>query len=174
MRKLSFNGKSARYMLLSIVIISFVLKCKLYADERTQISNIRFETVDEKVIIYYDLNGPRDLEYQIKIILKRDSQKSFAYSPKLLTGDVGRGLFVGRSRKVVWDVKKEFAAGLEGSDYYFVVNAEPVGRGGNMVPWLGVGAVMLGGGVAAILLLSKDHDQPPPASGFPGPPGRPR
>src|SRR5436190_8265263 len=112
------------------LMLPIFLSGVVYAGEKPEIANVRFESVNDKVIVHYDLSGPQDIEYKIGLFLKRDTRKTFAYTPKLVTGDIGQGHFAGRNRQIVWDAKKEFTAGLDSSDYYFEVSAEPVVSGG--------------------------------------------
>lgn len=159
---------------LLLVCLMIVIAASLSrADEPMRVTNVRFTVDSGRVTIHYDLVAARDADVEIGLRLRRESERSFSYTPKLITGDIGHGKFAGIGRTIVWDSRKEFTAGLSGSDYYFEVTAEPAGRGGFPVPWIGLGAALVGGGVAAVLLLRSDKEQPPPSTGFPGPPGRP-
>ena len=157
-------------MKIFIALSLLLLASQSLAEEKIQIRNVRFETAGEKVIVHYDLGGPSDWEYKVGITLRKENKKVFAYTPRYVSGDVGQGHFAGSDRQIVWDSRKEFTAGLDTSDFYFEVSAEPVEHGG-MGVWIGVGAAVIAGGGIAAILLSKNHEEPP--SVFPGPPGRP-
>src|SRR6266850_5800090 len=109
MRTPSSKSISAVYAALAVLALITLAVSAAAGEDRPQIRNIRFESADTQVTVYYDLDGPADQEFDVRIILRRENQKAFAYIPRLLTGDVGRGRFAGRNRKVVWEVKKEFA-----------------------------------------------------------------
>jgi hypothetical protein len=123
--------------------------------QQTILTNIYFEAYDNEIIIYYDLSGDKEDEYEIEIFLKSEIDPIFKVKPTHVTGDIGEGYFVGKERKIVWPYTRDFAAPLDGSDFYFEVNATKLGG----IPWYYyVGGAGLAGGLAAILLIKKDEE----------------
>jgi hypothetical protein len=145
------------------------------AQEKIRVQNVRFEVAGTRVVVGYDLVGPADRDYIVKVILRREANQSFLHIPKTVTGDVGEGRFVGKSKQVTWDILKEFPQGLDGDDFFFVVDVELIRPGSKLLWWIGGGAAVVGGA----LLLLKDTIFPPkgaaatPEGGFPRPVGRP-
>ncbi|MBK7259702.1 MAG: hypothetical protein IPI01_18270 [Ignavibacteriae bacterium] len=141
----------------------------------TSIDNVRFEATADLVKIYYDLNAPVDMVHDVRIALRRESDITFTYRPLNITGDVGTIVFPGQKRRVVWEILKEFPDGLQGDDYYFVIEAEYVEpEGSSSWLWIGGGAAVVGG-VVLLLVGGKDTPPviPPVPNVFPQPPARP-
>ena len=161
-------------LILRFSFFSFILFCSsnLYAQEKI---NATFEASEGKIFIYYQFKGDPDQDFNVEVTLRRTSVPSFKLTPSEMTGDVGEGKFAGRQRTVVWRLKPEEEAMLEGEDFYFEVTAEPIEQGGGGIPWwVYAGGVAVGGGVAAILLLNKkDEGGGSTSTNLPNPPGRP-
>ena len=144
----------------------------LFAQEKIDAT---FEASEGKIFIYYEFKGDPDKEFNIEVTLRRTSVPSFKLVPSQMTGDVGEGKFAGRQRTVVWRLKPEEEAILDGDDFYFQVTAEPL-EGGGGIPWYVWGGAAVGGGVAAFLLLNKKDEGTGgggTSTSFPSPPGRP-
>ncbi|MBI4548346.1 MAG: hypothetical protein HY707_10220 [Ignavibacteriae bacterium] len=151
-------------LLLQIVPLTDIL-----AQEKIAVKNVRHIESKRKIIINYDLDGPSDKKYRVKVFLKRMSDLTYEHSPKNLTGDVGEGQFSGPNREIIWDLLQEFPEGIEGEDFKFVVDAEIISKGPGLAILIGGGAGIVGAGVLVYLLLKKtDEDK-----GFPLPPDRP-
>jgi hypothetical protein len=154
---------------------SFILFCSsgLLAQEKI---NTTFEASEGKIFIYYEIKGDPDKEFNVEVTLRRTSVPSFELTPSQMTGDIGDGKFAGRQRTIVWRLKPEEEAILDGDDFYFQVTVVPVEEGGG-IPWyVYAGGAAVGGGVAALLLLSKKDeggDGGSTTTSFPSPPGRP-
>ena len=172
MRSFISRAKLIHFVLVVTIVLQAIPLSKSRAEDDIRLENVRSEVSPGKIIVYYDLIGPRDEGYEVTLTLRRQSDKSFAYTPKILSGDLGRGLFAGRNRKVIWDTSKEFPQGLGWDDYYFVVSASFVSRGSNVLLW--IGAALLAGGAATYFLLTKDKEASPTITDFPSPQGRPR
>jgi hypothetical protein len=136
--------------------------------EKIKVDNIRHKIVDGDIVIIYDLNGPADYEYTLKLTMKRKSNGVFQYKPRNLSGDIGKGFFSGKDRQIVWKISKEFPSGFFNEDFYFEVNVDQISQnsGSNTLLWIGAGAVVIGGGVAAYYLWLK----PKKTESFPDPP----
>lgn len=131
-----------------------------------------FEAVEGKVLIYYTVKGEPEKEYDVNVVLKRSDDPSFELVPEDMSGDVGKGKFAGSRKTIIWHIKPEEEALLEGEDFYFEVTAAEIKEGGSF-PWAWVlGGAAVAGGAAAYFILSKD-DPAETATNLPGPPGRP-
>jgi hypothetical protein len=130
--------------------------------------NIRLEIKKGTVTIFYDLNGPTEIEYNIDVAVKKEKDKNFIHIPQEITGDKGKGYYAGKNRKIIWNYSKEFPAGLE--DAYFelttsilskpVETAEikDVGKGSNLIYYIG-GGVLVAGGITALILSGKTTEK---------------
>ena len=159
--------------ILPVIILLTFISGTAYSQER--ISTTFEASPDGKIFIYYQLNGNPDREYDISVVLKRTSVPSFELKPSDLSGNVGRGKYGDGSKKtIIWTLKPEEQAILNGEDFYFVVNADEVESGGG-IPWyVYVGGAALVGGTAAVLLLNKKSDNTTTTgTDFPLPPARP-
>lgn len=147
-------------------------------DAPVRISGVSFRVVGDIVQVYYDLAGKLNQVYTVRLYLRRESDPSFFYVPVNVTGDIGTIVFPGERHRITWEMTQEFPEGLEGTDYYFVVETDvPKEKGISPLVWIGGGAAVVGGVVLAIVLSSSSDDGPPPppggGEGFPTPPGRP-
>ena len=95
---LSAGAWLALLLLFSVYVVS--------AQEKIRVQNVRFEVAGTRVVVGYDLEGPADRDYIVKVILRREAYQSFLHIPKTITGDVGEGRFVGKSKQVTWDILK--------------------------------------------------------------------
>ncbi|MCL5021356.1 MAG: hypothetical protein M1339_06835, partial [Bacteroidetes bacterium] len=104
---------------------------------------------------------------------RRRSDPSFQYSPKQLKGDIGVGKYGGADREIVWDLRDEFPMGLQGSDYYFVVDAKDIesGHSAGILTWIGAGAAVIIAAVTYVIVMHNGGPRSP--SSYPAPPGRP-
>ena len=150
------------------LIIILLVNGFIFSQEKVSAT---FEAVEGKVLIYYTLKGDSEKEYDVNAILKRSNDASFELIPEDMTGDIGKGKFAGARKTIIWHIKPEEEALLEGEDFYFEVTAVEVKEGGGF-PWLYVlGGAAVAGGAAAYFLLSKDD--PAETTNLPSPPGRP-
>lgn len=139
-----------------------------------KVTNVDFEPKQNKIFITYDLDGEKDTEYEIAVVLKREEFSGFIFRPKLLTGDVGDGIRPGKGKEIVWDVTKEYHIDPDVTDFFFEVTAS-LEKSGGIAWYYYVGAAVLGGGTAAVLLLGKKSEEETPVTKTPigTPPGRP-
>lgn len=137
------------------------------------VSNVHYAVNGFRVKVWFDLAGKKDAKYNVGILLRNRNDPAFRYAPKALTGNVGTGAFAGRNNLIVWDMSKEFPQGLQGSGYYFVVNAQRVssGHSTSILTWIGAGAVAVAA-VVTYVVVSHNGGPTSPAS-YPNPPGRP-
>jgi len=143
--------------------------------QKRVVNNVRFTIYGSLVTINYDLQGDPEARYSVSLILRKESDSTFRYSPKELTGDIGLGKYAGRGKKIVWDISDEFPQGLQGSDFYFVVNAKEVeGRSSTgILTWIGAGAAVIVATVTYII-VTRNRGGSGVTPSYPIPPGRPK
>ena len=140
---------------------------------KAKVENVHYDVANNLAVIHYDFIGGGSEKYRIDLFLRSEKDSTFSYRPKNVHGDVGEGSHEGKDRKIVWDMKGEFAQGIEGSDYFFEVRAERVSSSVDALVWIGAGVAVLGT-IAALHFLGSGADESPAAqSQFPSPPGRP-
>ena len=163
-----------RFRSLCVVLVSLLLTEPLtpaFARSGEDIAiNVRFQLSGNRIVVTYDLTGPVDREYNVKLMLKRKQIPSYEYAPKALTGDFGTGKFGGSGRQITWEILREYPNGLEGDDYYFRIEATMISQGSNFLYYLGGGAAVVG--AAAYFLLGKKTETVVEGN-FPQPTGRP-
>jgi len=158
-------------MKLSLIIIAIIFYQQFIFPQ--EISNVEFEAQKDKIIVYYDLTGDEDKEYEVTLLLRREEYSRFVFYPKNVEGDVGKGKFAGTKRKIVWDVNKDYHIDPEVEDYYFEIKVKELKVG---ISWYYyVGAALLGGGTAAAIILGKNKEKDTPVNKTPigAPPVRP-
>jgi hypothetical protein len=166
------KSRSLCYLLIVCLLASSVSVARGVTDEQIKAQNVRFQAVGTKIVIRFDVEGPQDRDCTVKLILKREQNQSFAHIPRATAGDIGEGRFVGKDREISWDILKEFPQGLEGDDYYFVVEVELISRGMSPLWYVGGGLAIVGG-VAAFLLGKSSPASATATESFPKPIGRP-
>ena len=173
MQRFSIQSKPLCYLLIGLLFLQGIPFSAASAREEEQVQNVRFEISGTRIVILYDLQGSASETYVVKVTLKRTSSTTFAYIPKIVSGDIGEGKLHGKNRRIVWDILREFPQGLAGDDFVFEITAVLIPSGSNAWLWIGGGAAVVGG--AAILLLKGTSKTAGTTSetGFPQPIGRP-
>ncbi len=140
------------------------------------VENVHYAVSNGDVIINYDLMGLPNQKYKVTVELRRGSDSSFSYVPKILSGDVGVGKFAGKGREIIWDFNQEFPDGLPGKDYYFVVSAQKISSSPPILTWIGMGAAAVAATATYLIISKKNGSLASGSSGvsFPPPPGRPK
>jgi len=134
--------------------------------------NVMYLQDGDNLIIYYDLDGDTKLNYNVEILVRGIDDESIEYIPKSISGDVGEGKFVGRSRTINWEISKDFPEGLEDEQYFIEMTVEE--ESGGLAWYYYVGAAVVGGTAAAVILggSSSDGGTDTPTT-LVAPPGRP-
>jgi len=168
-----------------LLMFTFTMLPFIALAEIPRITNVHFEMNDTIVVIQYDItalkkNTKQSIndaeEFNIVVILRKENEPGFSLTLTYVTGDVGKGRWSGKNKKIFWDIRKEFPNGIEGADYYIEIRGEPVAveEEGNIYTWLGIGAsAVVAGGIAAYFIISGSNSGDK-KEGFPMPPGRPK
>jgi hypothetical protein len=149
------------------LILFTLLSSIIFSQEKVSAT---FEAVEGKILVHYSIKGDPAKEYDVDVVLKRTGDSSFELVPDEMSGDVGKGKFAGSQRTIIWHIKPEEEAKLEGEDFYFEVTAVEITSGGFPWGWV-LGGAAVAGGAAAYFILSKDKTEDP--VNLPIPPGRP-
>jgi len=165
-----------RHVCIVLVGVMLLEAAPLYtvrAGEGIKITNISFRLVGPRVVITYDLEGPESDMFRTRLSLRKESDSTFIVVPIKVGGDVGEGVYPGTNKQITWDFLSEFPGGLEGTDYYFTVDAEVYSPRSNLIYWIS-GALAVAGAAAAYLLGTKASASASTTdTGFPTPVGRP-
>lgn len=165
-----------KVVVISILLIDLGSRPAYSSAERpaSKVTDVRFVISGLKVTVTYNLEGQQGAKYDVTLLLRKRSDASFEYTPRDLTGDVGLGEFAGQDRKMTWNMSNEFPQGLEGSDFYFVVNAKEVeaAKSTSLLTWIGAGAAVIAAAVTYVIVMQNRGPGSPPS--YPVPPGRPQ
>ena len=136
----------------------FIVFSALMLGQQKGVSNIEYkELPDRTYLISYDLNEDADKTFEVNLFLRSEEDDHFSLKLNMVTGDVGKGKFAGRGRKIVWNKQVEFAGEL--STFSFEVIAS-VQKG---IPWYYyVGSAVVAGGITAILVSGKKAETSTP------------
>ncbi len=136
-----------------------------------QISNVNFEIVETHAVVYYDLSGDDNTEYEVSLILKREEADAFVFEPKTLSGDFGKKISPGKKKRIVWAMQSEYFIDPEVKDFYFeVVAKEPSSKSF----WYYISGIALAGGATAAILISNHKDTPAAVESIGSAPDRPK
>jgi hypothetical protein len=90
----------------AILILLIFVGNGLYAQSKAQVENVDFFVEGETLVINYDLEKAKTGElFNITVnIMTKAGKKISAFS---FTGDVGKGIYGGKGKKIVWDLTKD-------------------------------------------------------------------
>lgn len=90
----------------NIVFIGFLI---LICNEinAQQISNVHFEQQGKEIIIYYDLNGNANEQYDISVYCSTDGRNTWGSKLNHVSGEVGKKISPGINHQITWDVLAE-------------------------------------------------------------------
>jgi hypothetical protein len=150
-----------------VLLFSFLFTAMLRADEGDAI-NIDVLSQGNAIIIYYDLIPFADRgRYDVTLQISTDGGRTYDTSSNLVTGDIGKNIYPGMRKRIIWYPDREYIDPIGPERYTFRILTERRG-GGRGLLYVILGAVVAGGGTAAYFLLGGSDD-----SGFPDPPDRP-
>lgn len=137
------------------------------------VSNVYYTMKDSDAVVHYDLSGPADEPYNVRLVLRRETQPFFKLQPIDITGDVGTEEHPGRNKEIVWQLYKDVPYGLDGDDYYFEVSVTRLGLKEGGASWLYyVGGAVVAG--AAAVYFGTDLSNKGGGNPIPPPPPRPQ
>ncbi|MGD0337703.1 MAG: hypothetical protein ABSB78_02835 [Bacteroidota bacterium] len=161
------------YLFALAIIIEGIPLTIVQAEEKVEVRNVRFEVSGKVIVLNYDLQGPANRDYKVSLTLKRKMDITFQYKPIVLKGSVGEDCQIGDNKQITWDILKEMPQGLEGDDFYFIIQAELIPASSYTWWYIAGGAAVVGGAVAYIVLSKGGGETTLVAQGFPKPVGRP-
>jgi len=89
-------------------LLSLLLGLSFYYPSQAQkIDNIDFTSNDKEIWITYDLSGNNNQTFEIRVYLSKDGGLNWDGPLKQVSGDVGKNIQPGASKKITWDVLKE-------------------------------------------------------------------
>jgi len=136
-----------------------------------RVGEATWEIKGDKVIITYELFLPVDRMYDIGVLLRRKSNKSFRLFPKATEGAVGQLEYAGGRNQILWDYKRDIRSELNREDYWFQITAREIRDGGGISWWVYAAGGAAAAVVGAILLLNGDDEPdllPEPPNTRPG------
>ena len=163
---------------ISVPLMSLSLLCLLCdaqafgGDENFRLTRVDWIVTRDEVVISYDLEGATDETYIVSVVLLRENDKTYSFTPLLVNGNIGQGKFAGKGNEIRWSYKNDFVRDLSGNDFYFEVKVEKPGG----IPWIVVGGGAAIAGIVLALTLNPPTSESGPASGtnvLPFPPPRP-
>ena len=100
----------------------FIILClpKSGYSQAISATNIHWRLADKKIEVFYDLPGNKDT-IEVKIYFHKESNPAFSYSPRTVKGSIGKGVFSGKGKKIVWSTKNEPASLFTGGGFYFKI-----------------------------------------------------
>jgi hypothetical protein len=121
---------------------------------------LKYEIVDVQMkdgqfILKYDLNESSDAEYVVKTVFLREKDPLFKIIPLSTSGAIGRGKFAGKDNTIVWDYKNDYAADLNGDDFYFVLDIKRIEHSSTPWLWIGLGSAAAAGTAVYFILGNK-------------------
>jgi hypothetical protein len=141
------------------------------ADEEIRVTIKAVDVKPDLIVISYELIGAESESYEVSFVLLKEGSSAFRVPVRSASGDLGKGQFSGGTRQVRWEYKRDSPANLEGDGFYFEITVTRVSRS-NLLLYVGLGALAIGGGVA-ILAAKKGGGEAPSPTELPLPPARP-
>lgn len=149
-----YNMKVTRKHWLTLFMITFVLPFFSISSSFAQgfvVQNVHFQDNDKQIIIYYDLLGKENNQFEVRVILSSDGAKTFSIEPKTLSGAIGM-VTAGAGKEIYWDMHNDYPEGLWGENFIFQIEATRIKtKKRGMWPYFVGGAAVLGGGAAYFL-----------------------
>ena len=171
----------SRYQRLITIVVLPVLALFLFhepaearkrKDEEPKVTNIRWVTKNDMIVVNYDLKGSSDAKYEIDIVMKNEKDATFSLVPTSVDGDIGQGMFAGTNREIRWYYRHDYPKGFEGAGYYIEIHAKTVGGQSNLLYYI-IGAAAVTGGVIALVVGKGQSSGGNGITYLPMPPGRP-
>jgi hypothetical protein len=171
----SIIGEVVKVLWLSATLALPVLTSTTWAQEtrepQPEVANARWSVQGNDIVINFELIAPADKTYKISVVLRRESDKSFAFVPKTVSGAVGEGKYAGQ-REMRWAFRKDIPKGLVGNDFWFEISADEIIETGTSKFWYYAGgaAAVVAGGVVYYMTSGTKSTTPSSPAKLPTPP----
>ena len=107
-----------------VSIFLFAITFEYYSANSFSVRNVNFLPLHKTIHVYYDLIADSDQTFTVSLSLHRKSDTTFAFIPKLISGDCGQFVSPGKGNKIIWDIGSEIKGRLKGKDYFFRVEVK--------------------------------------------------
>jgi hypothetical protein len=144
---------------------------QLTADQ-TRSSNVRWTKKNDVIIINYDLLGQADAKYDVRVVMKKDKDPSFVFTPKNIEGHIGEGVSAGTDREIRWYFRTEYTLRIQSDECYFEIQVRKMDEPSHLLYYIAGGAALVGG-VLGIILSKNQSGGPELVSTLALPPARP-
>jgi len=117
-----------------------------------RVRNADWNISGDQILITYDLVATKEGEYDVRIVLLNESEKTFKVTPKAVAGDVGDVRGPAKQKVIRWDYTKDLHPNLNGPGYYFGFEVQESGGASPLAIILivaglaGVAVLMFSGG----------------------------
>lgn len=169
---ISSKLKKTNYILIH-VLVNLLLIESIIAKNPPQdvlIQNVKWTIKSEIITINYDLIGSLKEKYEIKVVMKKEDDPTFLFTPRAVEGDIGIGNFAGLKREITWYYRRDIPQGIKSDEkYFFEISVKEVGSSKMWIYYLVGGALALGAGIMLLTSKAKDQTQ----KELPMPPVRP-
>ena len=102
-------------------ILFLLVPFVMYGQTSKHLPN-HYRIIEDKFEIWYDMPVNHD-SVEIVLVFYKTSDPKFKYYPKYVVGELGKGIFSGKNKKITWSFKKEPKYLFNGSGYKFDVIA---------------------------------------------------
>ena len=104
--------KTSKYILLFLLLLS-----PLHLLAQSAVSNVRAMQEGRNVVLLYDLSKDTEIR-QVEIEI---NGRSRVIPSSCLSGDVGKKVWAGTDRRIVYNVLEDYKDGLSSDDIYFII-----------------------------------------------------
>ncbi len=139
------------------------------SDESPVITNVKWVTKSDLIIVKYDLVGSTKNKYEIEVVMKKEDDPTFHIKPLTIEGDIGEGYYAGENKEIRWYYRRDFPQGFSKEGYYFEIYVKPVGESKTWLYYV-LGGVAATAGIVAIITTKSQESKP---KELPYPPTRP-
>ncbi len=172
-----FKYITKKYKCLKNIFIFILLNVFLFEPILAQVTaedvlvqNVKWVIKSDVIIINYDLVGSLKTQYEIKVVMKKQDDPIFEFTPRAVEGDIGVGNFAGIKKEITWYYRRDIPQGITSDEkYYFVINVKEIKSSKSWIYYI-VGGILATG---AIILLLSDKSKDQGQKELPYPPGRP-
>jgi hypothetical protein len=117
--------KDLRIIFIAQLITLMLLIPKTGNSQAIPVSDVHWRIIDKKIEVFYDLPQNKD-SVEVKLAFKKDSDPNFSYSPHFLRGNIGRGIYSGKDKKIVWNIENEPDYLFTGGGFSFKITVKRI------------------------------------------------